>query len=230
MRLRLYLFILAVLIGSAAALVYVHIYFFRDEPLTRMDERLRASATELLRTPLVGLSDFSDRAKAGQMISAAIGDDRIGQLFLIRDSSGILFRNFEVPLLSERLPVKPGWHSRQTRGYYLRLLNVEVPGHPGRILQVGTLVDVALLDWKVVDFRVVAFIVLVVALLFLASIGLSAALMAPVRTMNRHLTDATSDMKNLKDVAPLPSSLLRIARIRWSRSDDFSQLIGPSKD
>ena len=225
LRLRFFAIILIVLLLSSAAIVYVHIYFFRDEPMAALDQQIKAASESLLQTPFAQMTDFSNRSAIGRIFSSALGDNRIGKVFLIRDGKKIVFRNLEVPLINENLPMERGWQSMQSGDHYIRLYTQSVPGFPGRILQAGAVLDISLLDWKVIDVRALTFILLVVVLLFLASIGLSFILLSPLRTMNRHLTDATSDLKNLKDVSPLPQSLLRVVQLPLSENDDFAQLV-----
>lgn len=226
MRLRFFAIILTVLVLSTAAVIYVHVYYFRDEPLEFVSKQIESSSESLLKTPIVHWTDFSNRALVGKIISDTLGDKRVGKIFLIRDRKKILFRNFEVPLLNEELPIEPGMHSLEVGTNFIRIYNVEIPGEPGRILQTGEVIDSSLLDWNVIDIRIVMFLGLSMALLFIVAIFLTFLLLSPMRLMNAHLKEATADLKNLKDVAPLPANLIRIGQNPWSKNDDFAQLVG----
>src|SRR5262249_13038575 len=57
------------------------------------------------------------------------------------------------------------------------------------------------------------------------SIGLTLALLRPLRAMTLHLTSATADLKNLTRVSNLPPSILRFTSQFWSRADDFAALV-----
>ncbi|MNK92115.1 Histidine protein kinase DivJ [compost metagenome] len=128
-------------------------------------------------------------------------------------------------LLQKELPVRPEWLAVYTDDQYVRLRNIVLPGHEGFTVQVGLVLDRNFLNWEIIDSRLKGYVSGIVLALILASILLTLVLLSPLRILIGHLRDVTSSLVNMKDVRPLPSSVLKFTRNFWTRSDEFSSLV-----
>lgn len=229
MRNRFFFIILATLVIAAVGINLVHANFFKSQRLKLIDKQISESSEALLNSP--------DLLKAVQRpelledtISEVLQGARIGKVFVLRDSKGkIVYQSFNVGLLNTELPTHPEWVAVESKEEFVRLRNVVLKGKRSFILQVGLVLDRNFLNWEIIDSRVVNYVSGIVISLFLASVILTLILLSPLRLLNKHLKEATSNLANLKDVQPLPKHVMRFTRGFWAQSDEFSSLVNTAQ-
>lgn len=210
---------------AAFGINLVHVYFFKNQRLARIDRQILESSGELVSSPAF-LSAVSTPGTVEETISKVLKGGRIGKVFLVRDSSAkIVYQSFNASLLNAEMPISPEWVTIETESEYIRLRNLVLPGKKPLVLQVGLVLDRNFLYWEVIDNRVVNYIAGIVLALFLFSVILTLILLAPLRSLIAHLNSATSSLTNLKDVQPLPNKLKLYADGFWAKSDEFSGLL-----
>lgn len=225
MRNRFFFIILTALTLAAVGINLVHVEFFKNQRLKLIDRQINESSLALLKS-----KEFRRAVRhwedVDEVITKVLKGVRIGKVFILRDrNSAILYQSFNVGHLNVELPITPEWVALETEDEYVRLRNIQVPGTAGRILQVGLVLDRNFLHWEIIDNRLLNYIAGIVLTLFLASVVVTLILLAPIRLLNAHLNQATSSMKNLSDVDPLPMRLRNLSNGFWSRSDEFSSLL-----
>lgn len=163
-------------------------------------------------------------------LSKVLKGTRIGKVFVLRDAHAkILYQSFNVGLLEAELPIQPEWVTVETETEFVRVRNTVIPGEKSLILQVGLVLDRNFINWQIVDARVINYVTGIVVTLFLASVVLTLILLSPLRLLIQHLTVATSNLMNLRDVEPLPTRLTRYTHGYWSRSDEFASLLSTTQ-
>ncbi|MBX3022501.1 MAG: HAMP domain-containing histidine kinase [Bdellovibrionales bacterium] len=222
MRNRFFFIILTTLILSAVGITFVHAKFFKSQRLKLIDRQLTESSTVLLAS-----EEFRQAAerleRVEDAISLALQGTRIGKVFVLRDAQGkIVYQSFNVSLLQAELPTHPEWVAVETPNEYVRVRNLKLGDNT---LQVGLVLDRYFLDWEILDQRLVNYVAAIVICLFLASVLLTVVLLSPLRLLIKHLSDATSNLTNLRDVKSLPSQLKAYAQGFWATSDEFARLL-----
>ncbi|MEK7356755.1 MAG: hypothetical protein AAB250_09915, partial [Bdellovibrionota bacterium] len=223
MRNRFFFIILATLAICAAGIHWIENYFFEQQRIELIDNQITRSSEILLAS-----AEFRQAVAKPQgvedTISRVLGSERIGKIFLIRNSRGkTLYQSTNMNVMQTELPTSASWVTIQAKDQYIRLFNSNLG--PDRVLQVGLLLDQNFVNWSIVNQDTAFFILALVIVLFLVAAILTVVLLSPIRFLNSHLSRATADLSNLKDVDPLPSALLRYADGFWSRSDEFASLV-----
>lgn len=223
MRNRFFVIILITLILGAVGFNALAVHFFRNQRIDLINRQIKSSADSLLRSE--EFQSAADRdVDVDGMISKVLGSERIGKVFIVRDANGnIADHGFNFSLLQVDLPTKPDWITVQAKDRFVRILNS--PLNHGKILQVGLVLDRNFVNWSIIDARTMAFVAGLILGIFLVAVLLTIILLSPIRLLKSHLSTATADLTNLKDVSPLPVQLTRQTAGFWSASDEFSDLI-----
>ncbi len=225
MRLRFFSIILTALTLLTAGIIVVQALFFRSQRMTLLDAEIRDSATILVNSELSSLKR-ANFTRVDRIISHELGESRIGKFFIVRDSKDqVIFAAADQDLLKMAIPRTPQWVTIPTAHHILRVLNLDLPALPDRTLQVGSIVDADFFNWVIANRRMNLYIAEIFAVVLIASMLLTQVLLSPLRALSRHLSEATRDLKNLKDVSELPPYLAEYPRQFWSRTDDFSNLL-----
>lgn len=199
-------------------------YFFRNERLHLIDQQIDRVLQALITSEEFKSSLSLPSEEMDRLITSILGPARIGKVYILRDNTGaILYESFNVALLQTELPINKEWITVAAKDQYVRIHNARIT--PNRILQVGLLLDTNFVNWSIYDSRTVSLMFLLAVGLFGISAALTLILISPVRLLNVHLTNATADLKNLKDVDRLPDELLRFRNSFWAEADEFSNLI-----
>ena len=230
MRNRFFVIILVSLLAATVGINYVHVYFFRNQRLSLIDQQLSDSSKILLGSSslrsAIDRPSTDDPSVIDQAISKALGGLRIGKVFVVRDlQSKIVYESFNVGLLKATLPLEPEWVTVETDDEFVRIRNIPVSGFHPRILQVGVVVDRNFINWEILDSKTIFLITTLVLTLFGATVILTVVLLSPIRLLTSHLSTATANLQNLKDVRPLPPELTGLRNGFWSGADEFSNLI-----
>jgi two-component system sensor histidine kinase QseC len=226
LRNRFFFIILSSLTIAAVGISLVHAVFFKAQRLKLIDRQISESSAELLRSDAFLRAVRGPAAAVEDAISRVLQGSRIGKVFVLRDrDSKILYESFNVGLVKTDLPIKPEWVAVQTKDEYIRLRNVPLPGDDAITLQVGLVLDRNFLNWEIIDRRLVNYVTAIVAALFLASVLLTLILLAPLRLLIAHLSEASASLGHMRLVRPLPKRLTRFTRGFWAQSDEFSGLL-----
>lgn len=226
MRNRFFFIILATLLLAAIGFNGITVHFFRNQRLALIDEQIQESTKLLLDSELFKTRLLQGAQKIDDAISDVLGGSRIGKVFIVRDERGhVLYESINVANLQSELPLAPNWITLQAEGQYVRILNSKAG--PKRLLQVGLVLDQNFINWTIINKQTLLFFFGVAAAIFALAALLTLTLMSPIRLLSDHLSGATGDLKNLKDVDQLPPQLLRFTGGGfWAGSDEFSVLIG----
>lgn len=224
MRNRFFFIIFVTIILAAVSFNGVTTYFFRNERIHLIDHQIEKVANALIASADFKANLTVPSSQLDALITEILGPNRIGKVYILRDHTGaIIYESFNVALLQTALPIEPAWLTVGAREQYVRIFNA--PVGDDRILQVGMVLDNNFVNWRIFDARTLGLIFLLVIGLFGISAALTLVLMSPIRILNDHLTTATSDLKNLKDVDRLPDELLKLRTSFWAGADEFSSLI-----
>ena len=224
MRYRFFFIILATLILAAIGFNGVTIYFFRNQRIDLIDRQIDRSARILLDSKAFRNSVDDGAERIENVITDVLGAERIGKVFIVRDRAGnIEYQSYNMSPLQAELPTSPEWITVQAKEQYVRIFNARI--NPAKTLQVGLVLDQNFVNWSIIDARTVLFIAGLLFGIFAISALLTLVLLSPIRILSSHLSGATSDLKNLKDVDRLPRELIRFTGGFWARSDEFSTLI-----
>lgn len=204
----------------------VHNYFFTLQRIKLVDQQITESSDLLLNS-----KDFSRAVARPELleekITRILRGRRIGKVFVLRGKDGkALYQSENLNFLEIQPPTDPEITSVETDEQYVRVRNAVISGTNGLVLQVGVVFDRNFINWKILNNRVINYIVGLVVVLFIASAFLTLLLLAPLRQLISHLSRATSDLGNLKDVEPLPGFFGKYTRSHWAQPDEFGKLIG----
>ncbi|MGE0762634.1 MAG: sensor histidine kinase [Bdellovibrionales bacterium] len=217
--------ILSAILLTAALVTWVHFSYLRSERLDLIDNQIRGSASVLINSDLTDLAKINFTS-AEAIIAEELGPSRIGKLFIIRNNQGqIIFSSETAQMLSTPIPREPQWVTLETKGQFIRVLNLNLPSRPDRTLQVGVVVDAEFFKWSTVSDRVIGYVAVVILIAMFTSGLLASVLLQPFNRLNSHLAAATRDLKNMRDVQGLPRDMVQHASGFWSKADEFSALV-----
>lgn len=203
----------------------MHDYFFSRQRVKLIDAQLKET-TELLLNSKEFRVAVSNPKTLEHEISKILRGRRIGKVFAIRSKEGaVLFESENLNLIQIKPPISPRKVSVETDEQFIRVINAEVPENSGSILQVAVVLDRNFITWQILNYKVANYIIAIVTVLFAVSVLLTLLLLSPLRMLISHLSRATADLSNLKEVEPLPRSFLKFTDGLWSRSDEFGKLI-----
>ncbi len=224
MRIRFFAIILTVLLVITMATLLLHSKFLRQERLALIDQQARETASALIDSELGDLRRI-DFAKADKIISAELGENRIGKFFIIRNQAGnILFRSPGTRLLALKdFPRTPQWITWRARGQFVRLLNLNLPGVPDRTLQVGMVINEDLVSPRYLSPKSSLFFLVIVALGLLVAWFLTSTLMKPIRRLETFVSETAPQALSSGELPPVPASLK--AQGGGNPDDEYSRLL-----
>lgn len=225
LRNRFFFLILATLLLAAVGFNGLTVYFFRSQRLNLIDQQIKASSEQLLRSELFRREIDSAASKIEETITVVLGGSRIGKVFVLRDRNGaIVYESINVAHLQTELPTSPEWIEVMADDQFVRILNSKIG--KDKTLQVGLVLDQNFINWTIINQKTLLFFLGLVLAIFALAALLALTLLSPIRLLSAHLTGATSDLKNLKDVDRLPNELMKFTGGGfWTNSDEFSNLI-----
>lgn len=215
MRARFFRIIFFVLTVVAIGATLLHGFFLRQERLAQIDSQVREAAASLLDSDLNRLRvEGVERIEA--ILNEELGESRIGKVFVMRNDRGDrLYESAGAKVLQlGEVPGDPQWITLELKGRYVRILNLKLPRVPDRTLQVGLVIDQALLSTIYLSPSNLVFMLCIFLLGLAAAWGLTSTLMHPLSRLVDHISSvAESDNVSL---APLPRHL-------YSRGDIFNK-------
>lgn len=225
LKARFFLIILGAILLTTTLVTWVHFEYLKSERLRLVDTQIRDSASVLVNSDLADLAKINFGA-AEKIISEELGPSRLGKIFVIRNSKGdVIYASSSRAALNFDIPRYPQWVTIESKDFFIRVLNLDLPSVADRTLQVGLVLDANFLKWSAVSNRLMSYIAIVVALAAVISGLLAAVLLQPFSQLNRHLAKSTEDLKNLRDIQTLPPELMSFGFKVWSKGDEFSSLI-----
>lgn len=225
LRTRFFIIIIISLILAAVGINLVQNHFFKNQRLRLIDRQIEESSSILLKSNAF-LKALNNPAAIEESITKVLASARIGKVFVLRDGSGnIVYQSFNVGLLKADLPTTPDWIMVESEDMFTRIKNVSVLGRKKYVLQVGLVLNQNFLNWEIVDSKVVMYVSGIVMTLFIIAAVLTLILLSPIRNLNAHLKDATSNLTNMKDVKSLPRGLLSYSKVYRVAADEFSGLL-----
>jgi len=225
LKARFFLIILGAILLTTTLVTWVHFEYLKSERLSHIDTQIRESAAVLVNSDLADLARI-DFSAAEKIISEELGPNRLGKVFVIRNSKGnVIYASSNRSALNVDIPRDPQWVTLETNDFYIRVLNLTLPSVADRTLQVGLVLDANFMKWSAVSDRLVAYILIVVAIAAVISGFLAAVLLRPFTRLNRHLAKSTEDLKNLRDIQSLPPELMSFGLKVWTKGDEFSSLV-----
>lgn len=225
MRARFFRIILVVLIVVTAGSVALHSLFLKQERIRLIDEQVRETATALLNSEFVDLKR-AEFKRAEEIISEELGESRIGKFFVVRNDNGdVLFESTSAQVLAlEAMAQEPQWVTMEDGDQYIRVLNLKLPRIPGRTLQVGLVIDKALLSPSYLSAPFLFFIGTTISLGLLVAWFLTSTLLKPIHSVAAFVEEAATNASSAKELPALPARLKRDLSI-MRPEDEFHKLL-----
>jgi len=224
LRRRFFYIIFAVLIVVTASSVVTHTLFLRNERLAFIDQQVRETASALVDSQLGDLRKI-DFEQAESIISEELGETRIGKFFIIRNAKGdVIFQSGSARLLPlVDIPRERRWVQINTKGKFIRVLNLQLPRIPDRTLQVGLVLDETIVSPDYFSVPSATFIAVVLLLGFAASLFLTSFLLKPVAKLESFLTKVASQVKTQPQLPIVPESIL--GKSVMAPKDEFCRMV-----
>lgn len=190
---------------------FVHGRLLRSDRLARMDIQIRDAANNLLDTDL-DRTENKDFERIDNLLTAQLGDARIGKLFALRDADGkVIFQSTGAKLLSfQDLPVNPEWVTLYQNGKLVRLLNVHFQGARARTLQVGLVMDNSIIAPAFFSQGNLFFGAFIILLGTVAAWTLTSTLLRPISQLVQFISGISPESGIA--IPPLPRELDRLKR------------------
>lgn len=225
MRRSFFLFVFGFLIATILLVSSMQVFFFENERLRLLDQRLETIASTLFASGL-SLQVIENLDSTDDLIHDLLGEERVDQIINVYSLDGEqLAHNFT----SSELPLeysKERWQTVEVKGRTIRVLNIE----SGKLaVQVGMVRGPALLNkWSVVNRRFALFLIGVTLLLIFVAYFSSNLLFSPLRKLTREL-ESMSQQLDRKLGQPLSSfvigpELKRLTREGKKTKDEFELL------
>lgn len=224
LRSRFFAIILGVLTIVSAGTVGFHSLFLYQERMAHIDQQVRETAAALIDSELGDLRRI-DFEHADQIISDELGENRIGKFFIIRNQAGAtIFESTSAKVLPiAEVPRHPQWLTIEGKGQFIRVLNLGLPRVPDRTLQVGLVIDEALLEPRYLSRKSLVFIGSVVSLGLLVSWFLTSTLLRPIRKLEGFISEAAAKSSTTGTLPAIPAEI-KGRRVDNSR-DEFQRLL-----
>lgn len=224
MRNRFFLIILAVLFVVTASAIVIHSLFLRQERLSLIDQQVRETASALVDSQLGDLRKINFE-EADDIISEELGESRIGKFFVIRNGHGdkIFESNGATVLPITDIPRDKQWVTINTKGKFIRVLNLQLPRISDRTLQVGLVLDKNLVTPNYFSLSSLVFVAVVLALGLVASLILTTFLLKPIAKLEQFLTNVSDLSRSKSQLPAVPENIL--SRSRSKPRDEFNRMV-----
>lgn len=224
MRLRLFIFLAILLVFVATFATLLDNYFINAERLNLLDANIEAAAQTIAASGVVDMG--SEQVREGEaLITSLLGDNRIGKFFVVRGQDGrILFESGAAKLVPYReIPYDQHWATYRTTGDLVRVLNLPLKQRPGKILQVGTILNRSLMFNPAISLRDCLEIIGLVAIGLVIAASFARGLLAPLRRLSEKV-DEIALLSVSASVLPqiIPSKLDRESE---ASRDEFYRLV-----
>ncbi len=185
LRRSFFLFVFGFLIATIMIVSSLQLFFFENERLRLLDQRLETIASTLFASGL-SIQVIDNLDSTDDLIHDLLGEERVDQIINVYSLKGEqLARNFtstELPLEFSR---NERWQTLEVKGRSIRVLNIE---NGNLVVQVGMVLGPSLLNkWSVVNHRFAFFFFSVILLLVGVAYFSSGILFSPLRKLTREL-------------------------------------------
>jgi signal transduction histidine kinase len=226
LRRKFFLIVFAFLLASILVVSTLQVLFFESERLRLVDQRLETIASSLIASGL-SLGMIQNLESTDDLISDLLGEERVDHIINVYSLSGeVLAQNYtatEIPLVFNPDEVH---QSYEVGGQTVRVLNIK---HGRLLVQVGVIMNPAILNRLIVgNRRFVFFTLFVFTLLAVAAYFSSAVLFRPLRSLTRELGSMSAQLER-KLGQPLSgfvigTELTGLSRGRRDSRDEFEML------
>lgn len=203
----------------------LHGHLLRKDRVTRVDQQMRDAGEKILRSDLLRLQN-PEYARVDQMLSDELGDSRIGKFFAIRTHGGeIIFESMGAKLFNLRsTPAETEWFTLYQNGKWIRVLNLQLPNIPSRVLQVGIALDNALISPDYFSSANLMFLACIFVLGLATAWGLTSFLLHPLSQLVKFISGIS--LESSISLPALPPELTRLRHgAKTGRKDELKQLI-----
>ncbi len=215
--------ILAVLFVVAIGSVVVHALFLRQDRVGLIDQLARETATSLIKAKANDIRkiNFSDSEK---IVTDELGKTDIQKFFIIWDAKGeVLYESAMAKKLLKitDLPTDDQWRTLYINNKYVRILNLNLPEIPNRMLQVGIVINQEFVKPDYFSKSSITFLSCIVALGLVASFLLTSFLLQPLVRLERFLAKLADQAKTQPQLETVPETLLGKSR----HKDEFQRMV-----
>lgn len=225
MKFRFFLILLISLSIVGITLSVSFSYYLNNARLELLDIQLRESAVTLVNSELADIKKINFE-EAEDLISEELGSNRIGKIFIIRNSSGeIVFKSGSASLMDINPPNTPQIFTYKVKGQTVRILNLNLPKREDRTLQVGAIIDPTLSDWGFVSNKLAIYLIIILIPILIFSFILTNYLLSPLKMLAGHLQIAAQDLQNMRPVPGLPKKLIKYTEDSRVNKDEFADLV-----
>lgn len=189
-----------------------------------IDQQVRETASVLIDSEIAGLRKI-DFEQADEIISEELGESRIGKFFVLRNSQGeTIYESASARLLPvAELPREAKWFELTVNGKYLRGLNLALPRIPDRTLQVGLVLDEALVHPSLFSSSTLSFFGAVLVIGLVVSLLLTSFLLKPVARLEGFLSSQAQGREGPSRLSEVPAGVF--GSPKPDSSDEFERLV-----
>lgn len=226
MRRSFFLFVFAFLIATVLLVSTLFLFFFENERMRLLDQRLETVASTLFASGL-SMKLIENLDSTDDLINDLLGEEHVDQIINVYSLEGELLAH---NITADEFPLKfskdEQWQTYEVKDRAVRVLNIQ----SGRLfLQVGMVLGPSLVNkWSLGNFRFAAFLVTVVLLLIAIAYLSSGLLFSPLRHLTRELETMSSQLDR-KLGQPLSQFVIGPELVKFSREgqktkDEFQLL------
>lgn len=226
MRRRYFLLVFAILIATIVVVGSLQFFFFENERMRLIDQRLETIASSLLASGL-SMDLIHNLESTDDLISDLIGEERVDQIINIYSDRGeVLARNFT----ATELPLQFSTERFQTYEVEERNIRVLNLRSGSLVIQVGVVLAPSLLNrWRLINRRSALFSAGILALLAISAYFGSYMIFAPIRKLTKELKSMSAQLER-KMGQPLSEfvigpELKRLTEAGQATRDEFNLLL-----
>src|SRR5262249_23543684 len=159
------------------------------------------------------------------LISQVLGDNRIGKFFVVRDEKGeALFESGAAKLIPYRdIAYSAPWVTYHKTGDFIRVLNLPLKKHPGKILQVGAIFNRSLMINPAISMRDFLEILGLSVIGLLIAATFARKLLAPLRRLSEKV-DQIAALSTSASVLP-QISVFNVDQESEQSRDEYFRLV-----
>lgn len=225
LKFRFFLILLIALSIVGITLSVSFSFYLNNARLELLDIQLRESAVTLVNSELADIKKINFE-QAEELISEELGSNRIGKIFIIRNSNGeIVFKSGSASLMDINPPNTPQTFTYKVKGQTVRILNLNLPKVEDRTLQVGAIIDPTLSDWGFISNKLTIYLIIILIPILVFSFILTNYLLNPLKILANHIEIAAKDLQDMRPVPGLPKKLIQYTDGSLQNNDEFAALV-----
>ncbi len=207
----------------ATSSIVVHALFLRRDRVALVDQLAREAAEALIKAKENDIRKINFAASE-RIVADELGKTEIEKFFVIWDGKGRVL--YESPLAKKvaaiaELPTDSQWASLYWQSKYIRLLNLQMPDFPNRMLQVGVMLNAEFVKPDYFSRSSITFLSCILAIGLVASYLLTSFLLQPLVKLERFLARLSEQAKAQPQLETVPETLLG----RGHFKDEFQKMV-----